>query len=201
MGSIGSLEYLPKGGRLPAGCWDTHVHVFDSTMGPFAPGVAYTPAQAPLSDLLAFHQSLAEGGLPINLVLVQPSPYGTDNSVLVKSLQQVNIGGKSHARGIAVVDLASTTDDELWALHHAGVRGIRLNKMSSGHAFDSQALIDDIKLAAGRIKDLPGWKLQLFVSGSTWDGKSRYHLSHLNDRSTDCIQTSTRRCSRSLLSS
>ncbi|KAH6683517.1 hypothetical protein F5X68DRAFT_137281 [Plectosphaerella plurivora] len=154
---------------LPAASWDTHVHIFDSNLGSFASGAAYTPAQAPLSDLLDFQRSVTREGSSANLVLVQPSPYGTDNSILLKTLEQLVRIGHPHARGIAVVDVEIITDDELWALHRAGVRGLRLNKMASQDGFESQTFCSEIRHAADRIKRMPGWKLQIFVSGKIWD--------------------------------
>ncbi|KAF6830406.1 transcriptional family amidohydrolase family protein [Colletotrichum plurivorum] len=164
--------------RLPQGAWDTHVHVFDSALRSFAPDVAYTPAQAPLSKLVAFNRSLTQDSLPTNLVLVQPSPYGTDNSVLIKALESLSAYPHIHARGIAVVYLRTITDEELWALHRAGVRGLRLNKMASNDAHDPQLLIKEITRAAGRIEMLPDWKPQLFVSGKAWEVIYQ-HILHL----------------------
>lgn len=160
--------------RLPSGAWDTHVHVFDSTIGPFSPDSAYTPAQAPLDRLLEFGRSISEHDSPVNLLLVQPSPYGTDNSVLLSVLKTLQGSDNVMARGIAVVDVATVTDEELWELHNAGVRGIRLNKMASGRDMNVDSVTDDIRLAADRIKDLPGWKLQLYVAGRLWDGELPY---------------------------
>jgi predicted TIM-barrel fold metal-dependent hydrolase len=176
---MGSIDHSFSASRLPVASWDTHVHVFDSTIGPFAEGSAYTPGHAPLTELRRFTQSLSEGDAPVNLVIVQASPYGTDNSVLLSSLKTLQADSNITARGIAVVDIHNVTGAELWALHEVGVRGLRLNKMASHHTFSVGALISDIKLAASRIKQLPNWKLQLFVSGRVWDGEniSRRHES------------------------
>ena len=55
-------------------------------------------------------------------VIVQPSVYGFDNRLLVEVVKSDN----SRFRGIAVIDPHSS-DEELNALHAAGVRGIRFN--------------------------------------------------------------------------
>lgn len=108
----------------------------------------------------------------MNLVVVQPSPYGTDNSVLLATLKTLQSQENINARGIAVVDISNITDAKLWELHHAGVRGLRLNRMASSETHGVGTIVRDIKLAADRIKELPGWKLQLFVAGRVWDGEA-----------------------------
>ena len=60
-------------------------------------------------------------------------------------------------RGIAVIDPVSITDDELSAMHEAGVRGVRLNLFSHGAA----GIVEKAPLLAARIKPL-GWHLQVF---------------------------------------
>ncbi|RYP67728.1 hypothetical protein DL769_005692 [Monosporascus sp. CRB-8-3] len=155
--------------RLSPGAWDTHVHVFDSTIGSFAPDRAYTPAEAPLPDLLEFSRTLTQDNSLTNLVIVQPSPYGTDNTVLLEVLRQLHAQGHT-ARGVAVVDVEKTSDEQFWCLHHAGIRGLRLNKRADEDTFSPQELAKNITKVASRIKNLPGWKLQLFISGDLWDG-------------------------------
>ncbi|WP_253947363.1 amidohydrolase family protein [Paraburkholderia xenovorans] len=55
-------------------------------------------------------------------VIIQPSSYGVDNTLLVVAIAQF----AGRARGVAVVN-TSVTDIELKDLHEAGVRGIRFN--------------------------------------------------------------------------
>ncbi len=74
--------------------WDCHVHVFDDA-APVRPG-HYLPAHRPLGEI----ERLARGHGIGHLVLVQPSVYGTDNSVMLRALEA---GGGRH-RGIAVLD-------------------------------------------------------------------------------------------------
>ncbi|KAH7131141.1 hypothetical protein EDB81DRAFT_950518 [Dactylonectria macrodidyma] len=154
---------------LPPGAWDTHVHVFDSSVGPFAASRAYTPAQATLERLKSFSTGLSQDARPSHLVLVQPSPYGTDNHVLLHSLKLLREQGYETARGIAVVDINTIRDDELWAMHKLGVRGLRLNMQSDGRAVNVEGLRTLMTHVAARIKDLPNWKLQLFCPARVWD--------------------------------
>ena len=156
---------------LNPGLWDTHVHIFDSTIGPLAPDRDYTPAEASLPDLLKFGRSLTGDNSSANFVIVQPSPYGTDNTVLLEVLRQLHGQSQPTARGIAVVDVENTNDERFRDLHNAGVRGLRLNKGANEEVFSSKQFAKTIAQAANRIKDLPGWKLQLYISGDLWDGK------------------------------
>lgn len=55
-------------------------------------------------------------------VIVQPSVYGFDNRLLVEVVK----GDTTRFRGVAVID-PDSSDDDLIALHAAGIRGIRFN--------------------------------------------------------------------------
>lgn len=174
-GSIPSKPWLP----LTTDSWDTHVHIFDSAVGPYSPSRAYTPAQATLQQLLEFSSGLTQEQ-PLKIVLVQPSPYGSDNTVLLHSLKQLHEGGRRSARGIAVVDIGRTSDEELWSMHELGIRGLRINKQADGRSADLGALRQVIVETASRIKGLPNWKIQLFCAPSTWDGKAVDLTSKMN---------------------
>src|SRR4051794_38922529 len=110
---------------LPAGACDCHVHVFDPKRFPLAARRTYTPATATVADLTQFLETL---GLS-RVVLVQPSPYGTDNRLLLQALAELG----PRARGVAVIDWNFTTAD-LRGMHAAGVRGARLNLETYGDA-------------------------------------------------------------------
>jgi predicted TIM-barrel fold metal-dependent hydrolase len=108
--------------------------------------------------------------MPPNVVIVQPSAYGTDNSVLLNSLRSLKDAGHS-PRGIAVVNLENVTDLELQEMHELGIRGLRLNMQFDGKAVDIPAFKRNLVLAAERVARLPGWFVQIFISGQLWDGK------------------------------
>lgn len=158
--------------RLNPGSWDTHIHIFDSRIGPFALGRDYTPAEAYLCELLN-SRTLTRDKSSTKLVLVQPSPYGTDNAVLLEALRQLRGQSQCTARGIAVMDLENTSDEQFRELHDAGVRGLRLNRGASEDEFSTMEFARTITEAANRIKYLPGWKIQFFISGDIWDGKTQ----------------------------
>lgn len=167
--SIASNDIEP--GLIPSGAFDTHVHVFDPKLGLYHPSRAYTPAEAPLFNLLEFLSSLNKAQKPTNIVLVQPSPYKADNRVLLAALDQLRADPVIKARGIAVVDLESISDTELTNLHSAGIRGLRLNLQSDGHVIDIEVVKKNMQKAADLIRDLPGWMLQIFGGAAIWESK------------------------------
>ena len=97
---------------------DTHAHVF-SPEGPFASGSRYVPGYAAgTHEWFALQNSVHVS----HGVLVQPSFYGTDNSVLLAALAE----HPQRLRGVVVVEPGVDRDTlERW--DSAGVRGIRLN--------------------------------------------------------------------------
>ncbi|KAL5042330.1 hypothetical protein BDW71DRAFT_200635 [Aspergillus fruticulosus] len=153
---------------LPPGAFDTHVHVFDPTIGPYAVDRAYTPDDAPLDKLIEFNKSISQDGTGSGIVLVQPSPYRTDCTVMMKCLQELRAQRKS-VYAIAVVELESITDRELERMHELGVRGVRLNFQADGRDLDVSRLLDTLQKAADRICHLQGWMIQLFVPGWAWN--------------------------------
>jgi predicted TIM-barrel fold metal-dependent hydrolase len=133
---------------LPAG-WDSHVHVFDAA-APVQPG-HYAPVHRPLAAIEALAAAHGVG----HLVLVQPSVYGTDNTVLLRALHE----GAGRHRGVAVVD-ADLSEAALDALHAAGVRGIRFNLVSPvGHPGDPA---EALQALAPRLR-ARGWHVQWYA--------------------------------------
>lgn len=93
--------------------------MFDAA-APVATG-HYRPAHRPLAHIEAVAATLGVH----HLVLVQPSVYGSDNTLLLQALRQ------QPGRHRGVVVLPDGVDDaELDAMHAAGVRGARLNLVS-----------------------------------------------------------------------
>jgi predicted TIM-barrel fold metal-dependent hydrolase len=135
---------------LPAG-WDCHVHVFDGPL-PAAPA-HYRPVQRPLAQIEAL---AAASGLG-RLVLVQPSVYGSDNTLLLQALRQA--GGRH--RGVVVLR-GDEDDSALAALHAAGVRGVRFNLVSPVGSERAEALrlLRDFAPALAR----RGWHVQWYVA-------------------------------------
>ncbi|VUC28762.1 unnamed protein product [Clonostachys rosea] len=141
-----------------------HVEVIPSLQ---APGIRmYTSS---LSQLVDFGRSLTQASEPPSFVIVQPSPYGRDNTVLLATLRSLQELGHT-GRGIAVVDVKTITDVELQEMHNLGVRGLRLNFQADGKSVDTVAFNKTLVTAAARIAHMPGWMIQVFIPAYIWDG-------------------------------
>jgi predicted TIM-barrel fold metal-dependent hydrolase len=131
---------------LPSG-WDCHVHVFEA--GTSSPG-HYAPKHHPLERIEALATEHGFG----HLVLVQPSVYGADNSLMLTALEKE----RGRHRGVVVVD-AAISDAELQRWHALGVRGIRCNLVSPvGNQHT------DWKIWVPRLREL-GWHVQWYAHG------------------------------------
>ena len=145
----------PQTPQTPARGWDCHVHVFDAS-APVRPG-HYLPTHWPLSTI---ERLAARHGVG-HLVLVQPSVYGNDNTVLLRALA----AGQGRHRGIAVVDPA-VDELEIDRLHAAGVRGVRFNLVSpAGHAGDAVSVAADLHRLAPKLR-ARGWQVQWYVQAA-----------------------------------
>lgn len=136
--------------QLPAGACDCHAHVF----GPpewarLLPDTHFRPNECPLPDYL---RMLGVLGVQ-RAVLVQPSVYGTDHSLITQALRS----GSFDLRAVAVVD-PDIGPAELQAMHALGFRGIRVNTASATPGLGLQHVAALIE----RIRPL-GWHLQFFV--------------------------------------
>lgn len=143
-------------GSAPPAGWDCHVHVF-SPQAPVAPG-HYQPQPAALQTIEAQACDCGIG----HLVLVQPSVYGTDNSLMLQMLRRQ----PGRHRGVAVVD-ASATPADLQAMHEAGVRGVRFNLVSP--VGNGEAALDAL---APLLRAL-GWHVQWYARAGD--------LAHISD--------------------
>lgn len=135
-----------------AGGWDCHVHVFDAS-APARDG-HYRPVDHPLAQV----ERVAQDHGVRHLVLVQPSVYGTDNSLMLNALARE----PGRHRGVAVV-ADEVADAELAAMHHVGVRGVRLNLVSPvGEGIDPAQRFATL---APRLQCL-GWHLQWYTNAA-----------------------------------
>jgi predicted TIM-barrel fold metal-dependent hydrolase len=132
----------------PPSGWDCHVHVFAAQAK--ALDGHYAPQDHPLERIQAIAAQHGFG----HLVLVQPSVYGADNSLMLSALKD---GGGRH-RGVVVVD-KPLGDAQLQAWHDIGVRGIRCNLVSP---VGNQRT--DWDAWAPRLRAL-GWHVQWYAHG------------------------------------
>ena len=147
--------------KLPPGSVDAHCHVFGpGTVFPYAPERKYTPCDASKEQLFALRDHL---GFDRN-VIVQATCHGADNSALVDALQ----AARGRARGVATVR-RDVTDNQLQALHAAGVRGVRFNFVKRLVDFTPK---DELMEIAGRIAPL-GWHTVIYFEAvdlpELWD--------------------------------
>lgn len=138
---------------VPAGAWDSHIHVTDPTLFPPASVATYIMRAAPAHKALANSRRLQ---LP-NLVFVQPSTYGTDNSCLLDGL--VKLGG----RGVVAFDPKTTPLKTLQAWHCLGVRGARINLKSVNCTLSLGELVALVTRYADAIRPLQTWALQIYA--------------------------------------
>ena len=125
------------------------MHVFGpAERHPLTSVRSYTPHLLTLDD---YRSVMAALGID-RAVLVQPSVYGMDNSLLLDALRQM----PERLRGVVVVP-PEIGDRDLHALHAAGVRGVRVNRRNPGGL-----ALEDVERLACRIAPL-GWHIQLQV--------------------------------------
>lgn len=141
---------MPMTAAMPLDAWDCHVHVFDAGVAA-RPG-DYQPVSRPLGEI---ERLAADHGVQ-RLVIVQPSVYGTDNTLMLRALE----AGQGRHRGVAVVE-PDIGDAALDRLHAAGVRGVRFNLVSlAGHQVGDAAA--DLRALAPRLRER-GWHVQWYV--------------------------------------
>jgi len=139
---------------LPPLACDCHAHI----CGPKAryayyPERIYTPADALLPD---YQHMLKTLGVE-RAVLVQPSVYGTDNTVMLEAMQAAG----PQFRGVAVVaDDASERDLE--RMHKAGVRGVRVNIVDVKNRKAGTLPLAALKQLALKVKPF-GWHMEFLM--------------------------------------
>jgi D-galactarolactone isomerase len=148
MTPFSSGEQLPRT-QLPAKACDCHMHVFDATREPVG-GAVVRPPTATIADYQLVKARLGTS----RHVLVQPSTYGTDNSLMLAALEPQ----RECARGIAVVD-SSVADRELQRMNEAGVVGVRFNQVQAG-----ATTMEMLASVASRVSKM-GWHIQLHLVG------------------------------------
>ncbi|KAM4062177.1 amidohydrolase [Hirsutella rhossiliensis] len=146
---------FPDVPAIPAGAWDSHIHVTDPDGFPPHPDARYTPGVHTIWDNGAFENSIHCK----HVVIVQPSIYGANNTLLIKSLEAI---GSGH-RAVVVLDAAAANNPALLrSWHGLGVRGVRVNLQSEGVVESAETLERRLRQYAAAIKPL-NWVLQLYT--------------------------------------
>jgi predicted TIM-barrel fold metal-dependent hydrolase len=140
----------PPRRAFPSGSCDCHAHVFGpQSRYQLLPKTHFVPHETPLPAYVKMLRTLGcERG-----VLVQPSVYGTDNTLIEEALASRTFD----LRAVAVVS-ADIDERELERLHGLGFRAIRINTASATPGLR----IEDAPRLAERIKPL-GWHLQFYL--------------------------------------
>jgi predicted TIM-barrel fold metal-dependent hydrolase len=170
--------------RLPPRACDTHAHI----LGPaaryaYSPARVYTPPDCLLPDYL---KMLATLGVE-RAVLVQPSVYGTDNTVMLGAMKSAG----NRFRGVAVV-AENISDTELKKLDAAGVRGVRVNIVDVKDRKPGTLPMDALKELARHIAPL-GWHMEFLMHADEFPDLDRAFadfpvdivLGHLGYMKTD----------------
>jgi len=147
--------------QLPAGAVDAHCHVFGPGAAfPYAPQRKYTPCDASKAQLFALRDGLGFA----RTVVVQATCHGADNAALVDACRAAG----DRARGVATVK-RDATDEQLRALHEAGVRGVRFNFVKRLVDFTPK---DELQEIAARVARL-GWHVVVYFEAQDlpelWD--------------------------------
>jgi predicted TIM-barrel fold metal-dependent hydrolase len=142
---------------MPPGACDTHFHVFEPGY-PHVPAPLYTFPDGTLDAYLRMAEVL---GIE-RMVLVQPSFYGTDNSLLRYVLKR--LGGPGPRCGGVVQLGEDASDAELDEFHELGVRAIRLDLFARA-SWPAAELAAYIQRMAARATPR-GWHLQFYTPGT-----------------------------------
>jgi len=139
---------------LPRGSCDAHFHVFEPGY-PHIDRPLYTFPDATLEQYLRLTAVL---GIE-RMVLVQPTFYGTDNSLALEVLRRAG----PRCRAVVRVE-ESVSDAELDRYHELGVRAIRLDLFARAGQPTGE-LIAYIRRMAARTAPR-GWHLQFYTPGT-----------------------------------
>jgi predicted TIM-barrel fold metal-dependent hydrolase len=170
--------------KLPPRACDTHAHI----MGPkaryaYSPARIYTPPDCLLPEYLKMLSTLGVE----RAVLVQPSVYGTDNTVMLEAMKAAG----DRFRGVAVV-ADSISDAELKKLDAAGVRGVRVNIVDVKDRKPGTLPMDALTKLARRVAPL-GWHMEFLMHADEFPDLDRAFadfpveivLGHLGYMKTD----------------
>jgi predicted TIM-barrel fold metal-dependent hydrolase len=142
--------------RLPEETWDGHMHVVDPKRYPLASSAIYTPSTHSVWDAVSFENTVSMK----NILLVQPSIYGNDNSAMLDAMKAL---GPKRSRGVVVFDESTIEASTLREWHELGVRGVRLNLASTSQSPDIGAFRNTIRRYAELVKPF-GWMVQIYMS-------------------------------------
>ncbi len=135
--------------------FDSHFHIIDHRF-PLTPNNGYLPDDLTCDDYLKrVSRYDLRGG-----AIVSGSFQGFDQSYLLDALKALGSGF------VGVTQLPATvSDDEIMALHRAGVRAVRFN-LKRGGSED----VRHLDAVARRVNELAGWHVELYVDSRELEG-------------------------------
>jgi len=143
--------------KAPPLTCDAHCHIFGPVdRYPYAATRPYTPPEAPLPAFRALHEGIGVE----RAVIVNATPYGRDNTIILDAIAQS--GGRY--RGIANVD-DRMTPGELELLASGGIDGCRFTFLSRLGGRPDMSAFDRI---VTRIAAL-GWHVDLYLEAAQLD--------------------------------
>ncbi|EXJ66844.1 uncharacterized protein A1O5_10039 [Cladophialophora psammophila CBS 110553] len=131
------------------------MHVVDPTRFPLTANAQYKPHPHTLADAKAFYSKY---GIE-NMVLVQPSIYGDDNSCMLEALDELT---PQHGRAVVGLNPETIDTETLEKWHAIGVRGARLNLVSVSREVNEDELRAELQSYAKALRPF-NWVLQLYV--------------------------------------
>ena len=101
-----------------------------------------------------------------NMVFVQVSTYGNDNTWILDALKEV---GPSRSRGVVSFDPDTIDSETLQQWHELGVRGVRLNLRSTGRELSKEEIQSVLRKYAEKLRPLKTWSIGLYADMAMLD--------------------------------
>ncbi|ONI79111.1 amidohydrolase [Kribbella sp. ALI-6-A] len=140
---------------MPAGAVDSHFHVFEAGY-PHVSEPLYTFPEGTLEQYLRLSEFLGFE----RMVYVQPTFYGSDNSLALDVLRRV---GPQRCRAVIRLD-EGLDESQLDTYHELGVRAIRLDLFARAN-WPTSDIIEYVRQMAVRVRRRQ-WHLQFYTPGT-----------------------------------
>ncbi|AKK29465.1 amidohydrolase family protein [Mycobacterium sp. EPa45] len=131
--------------------FDAHFHIIDPRF-PLVPNNGFLPDPFTVADYRERVEPLRVAGGAV----VSGSFQAFDQGYLKAALTQLGSGFV----GVTQIP-ADTTDDDILALAHAGIRAVRFNLYRGG-----SATLDDIDALARRVHEVAGWHCEFYLDAA-----------------------------------
>lgn len=146
---------------LTEGLWDSHIHIIEHKKYPF-PKDSKVPQEATMAQALTNAERM---GLT-NMVFVQLSTYGNDNTWVLDALKEL---GPARGRGVVAFDPEHVDSQTLQQWHDLGVRGVRLNLRSSKIALSKAEIQIVLRKYAEKLRPMKSWSIGLYANMEVLD--------------------------------